>query len=160
MADPLSAAASVVGIVVPALHATRLLLDDIQSIVEAPNAVASLEQDLRYVGLALQALKAIHSSDWELLGQEVVDESRHTISTCAKACDKFKNDLSQWTKHSDDGKLSWRDRANVGFFKQQRIKSLSEKLQACTVMINTTASIANLYALFSFSTAVRNKISN
>jgi hypothetical protein len=151
MTDPLSAAASIIGIVVPALHATRLLFDDIQNIAEAPKAVASLEEDLRSVQLALQALKAVDSPDWEQLGQEVVDESKFTITTCTSACDQFKNDLRHWTKHSDNGKLSWRDRANVGFFKQQRIKSLSGKLQACKMTINTTVNIATLYALISFS---------
>ena len=36
MADPFSITASVVGIVVPALHGTRLLLGDLQQLTDAP----------------------------------------------------------------------------------------------------------------------------
>ncbi|KAK8093422.1 hypothetical protein PG997_000107 [Apiospora hydei] len=39
MADPLSVAASVVGITVPALHAIRLLLNDLQELRDAPSTV-------------------------------------------------------------------------------------------------------------------------
>jgi hypothetical protein len=41
MADPLSIGAGVVGIIVPAVHGSRLLLDDIQSIIDArkPSAI-------------------------------------------------------------------------------------------------------------------------
>jgi len=149
MADPLSTAANIVGVAIPALRAMRLLLDDIQNIVDAPKAVASLKEDLRSLEVALETLKAVQSPDWESLGQEVVEESKLAISTCAKACDEFKNDLSRWTRHSNNGKFSWHDRANVGFFKQQRMKSLSRKLQTCQIMINTTVNIATLYE-FSF----------
>jgi hypothetical protein len=106
MADPVGAATSIVGLSVPAWQATRLLLDDIQNIIDAPKAIASLEEDLRSVQLALQALKAVDSRVWEPLGQEVVDSSKFAITSCASACDQFKNDLRHWTKHSDGGKLS------------------------------------------------------
>jgi hypothetical protein len=39
MADPLSIAASAVGIIVPALHGTRLLLEDLQQLKNAPKTV-------------------------------------------------------------------------------------------------------------------------
>lgn len=42
MADPLSIAASVVGVTVPALHGTRLLLDELQNLKDAPKAVKRL----------------------------------------------------------------------------------------------------------------------
>ena len=145
MADPLSTAANVVGVTVPALYCARLLLDDIQNIVDAPKAVATLKEDLRAVDMALEALKAVHNSELESLGQKVVEESKFAISTCAKACDTFRNDLQHWTRHSEDGKLAWRDRANVGFFKQQRIKSLCQQLQNCKITVGTTVSVATLY---------------
>ncbi len=72
MADPLSTTAGIVGIVVPVLHGTRLLLDDLQKLVEAPKAVASLEEDLHSLDTALEALKVVEDSEWELLGQTVL----------------------------------------------------------------------------------------
>ncbi len=49
MADPLSIGASVVGVIVPALHGMRLLLDDLEKIKDAPKAVKRLEADVRSV---------------------------------------------------------------------------------------------------------------
>ena len=49
MVDPLSVAASVVGIIVPALHGTRLLLDDLERLKDAPKTVKRLTDDVRSV---------------------------------------------------------------------------------------------------------------
>jgi hypothetical protein len=145
MADALSVAAGIVGVTVPALHATRLLLDDIQSIVNAPKSVESMKEDLHSVDMALQSLQAIGDTEWKSLGGTVASESELAIITCARACDLFRADLQLWTKHSAEGKLSWQDRANVGFFKQRQIKSASEQLQTCKLTINSVVSIATLY---------------
>jgi hypothetical protein len=145
MADPLSVAASIVGVAVPALHGTRLLLDDLQSIIDAPQSVESLKEDLRSVDMALQSLQAIGDPEWKSLGGTVANQSKVAISTCKRVCDKFRADLQHWTRHSGEGQLSWQDRANVGFFKQRRIKSTSEQLQNCKLTLNSVVSIATLY---------------
>jgi hypothetical protein len=144
MTDPLSVAASVVGVTVPALHGTRLLLDYLQSIIDAPKAVETLREDLLSVDMALKSLQAVKDPDWESLGNTVVEQSKATISTCTRACDMFRVDLQRWTRHSDEGKLSWQDRANVGFLKQHRIKAISNQLQTCKISINSVVGIATL----------------
>src|SRR5215469_2162393 len=68
---------------------THLLLDDIQNIVDAPKAIAGLEEDHRSIEVSLEALKAMDSSDWQSLGQEVASESKFAIDTSTKACDRF-----------------------------------------------------------------------
>jgi len=146
MAEPLSVAASIVGVTVPALHGTRLLLDDLHGIIDAPKSVESLKEDLRSVDLALKSLQAVHDSEWKSLGGTVSDESKVVISSCTRACDTFRADLQRWTRHSEEGKLSWQDRANVGFFKQRQIKSTSEQLQTCKLTINSVVGIATLYS--------------
>jgi hypothetical protein len=144
MADPLAVAASVVGITVPALHGTRLLLDDLYRIKDAPEAVKSLKEDILSVDLALNSLQAVEDREWESLGGTIADESKAAITSCIRACAAFRTDLRRWTRHSADGKLSWQDRANVGFFKQRRIKSVSEQLQSCKITLNAVVSIATL----------------
>jgi hypothetical protein len=144
MADPLSIAASIVGVTVPALHGARLLLDDIQKISDAPEIVVRLKEDVRSVDVALTSLQTVKNEEWESLGKTVAEESKTTIKTCTRACDRFRNDLQRWTKHSEDGKLTWQDRANVGFFKQKRIRTMSEQLQNCKLTINSVVSIATL----------------
>ena len=144
MADPLSIAASVVGITVPALHGTRLLLDDLEKLKDAPKTVKRLADDVHSVNAALKLLQDVKDREWESLGTSVAEHSKTTISSCTQACDLFRTDLQLWTRHSEDGKLAWQDRANVGFFKQGQIKAMSEQLQNCKITINTLVSIATL----------------
>lgn len=145
MADPVSAAAGFVGIIVPALHGVRLLRDDIVNISDAPKAIESLKEDLLSVEMAMEALEAVESSEWESLGQAVQNQSKSTVSTCKTKCDAFREGLQRWTKHSGAGKLSWRDQVNVGVWQQRNIKSLCVQLQNCKSTLNVTASIATLY---------------
>lgn len=144
MADPLSIAASVVGIAVPALHATRLLLTDLQELKNAPSTMQQLQEDLRIIDAAITSLQAVDDTEWTVLGEEVAENSKTTIGTCQTACTSFRADIQRWTRHSTGGKLSWQDRASVGFFNQGRIKSLTEQLQSCKLTINSVAGVAVL----------------
>jgi Fungal N-terminal domain of STAND proteins len=144
MTEPLSIAASVVGIIVPALHGTRLLLDDLEKLKDAPETVRRLKDEVRSIDMSLTSLRAVEDQEWKSLGTSVAEESRTTISTCTRACDMFRTDIQRWTRHSGDGKLAWQDRANVGFFKQGRIKTMWEQLHNCKVTINCVVGIATL----------------
>lgn len=144
MADPLSIAASVVGVTVPALHGTRLLLDDLQGLKDVPKTVKRLVEDVSSVDAALKLLQTMEQREWESLGTNVAEQTKTTINGCTQACDLFRTYLQRWTRHSDDGKLAWQDRANVGFFKQGQIKAMSEQLQNCKLTINSVVSIATL----------------
>lgn len=144
MADPLSITASIVGIIVPALHGTRLLLDDLQQLKDAPKTVNRLADNVHSVDAALQSLRSIDEREWSLLGEDVVKQSETTINSCTQACDLFRADLQRWTKHSEGGKLSWQDQVKVGFFKQGQIKAMSEQLSNCRLAINSIVSIATL----------------
>jgi phospholipase C len=86
----------------------------------------------------------VEGRKWELLGISVAEQSKTTIGSCTQACDHFKADLHRWTKHSNDGKLAWQDRANLGFFKQGQIKAMSEQLQNYKLGINSVVSMATL----------------
>ena len=46
MADPLSITASAVGIIFPALHGTRLLLEDLQELKDTPKTIKRLTNDV------------------------------------------------------------------------------------------------------------------
>ena len=140
MADTLSITASAVGIIVPALHGTRLLLEDLQQLKDAPKTVKRLVEDVHSVDTALKLLKGIEEREWGLLGEDVAKQS---ISSSTQACNLFRVDLQKWTRHSEDGKLVWLDRANVGFFKDQ-VKAMSEQLQSCKLAINLIVGVATL----------------
>ncbi|KAK4978547.1 hypothetical protein LTR28_005075 [Elasticomyces elasticus] len=145
MADPLTIAAGVVSIVIPALHGTHVLIDDVKRIIDAPEAVQALRDDLGSTALALESLKAIPESEWQLLGSAVAEQSKDAVKTCGSACDHFRNDLQRWTRRSRDGELSWRDRANVSFLKQQQVKAMSEHLQSCKLTCSSVAGMRTLY---------------
>lgn len=144
MTDPLSITASVMGIVVPALHGTRLLLEDLQQLKDAPKAVKRLVEDVHSVDTALELLKSIEEREWGLLGADVAKQSKTTIRSSTQACNLFRADLQEWTRHSEDGKLAWLDRANVGFFKKDQVKAMSEQLQSCKLAINLIVGVATL----------------
>jgi hypothetical protein len=144
MADPLSISAGVVGIIVPALHGSRLLLDDLRRIIDAPKTLETLKTNLQSVEMALTSLQAVKDAEWELLGEPVVKQSKATVQSCTSACKLFRTDLQRWTKHSDENSLSWKDRTNVGFFKQRQIKAMSDQLQTCHIGINAVVGIATL----------------
>jgi len=144
MADPLSITASVVGIIAPALHATRLLLADLQQLKDAPKTIKHLVEDVRSVDAALELLQSVEKREWGLLGAGVAEQAETTISSSTQACNIFRADLKKWTGHSEDGKLAWLDRANVGFFKKDQVKAMSEQLQSCKLAINLIVGVATL----------------
>lgn len=146
MADPLSIVAGVVGIVVPALHRTRVLIDDVKKIIDAPEAIRALQADLNSTELALESLKAVSESEWQSLGLTIAEQSKDAVRTCGSACDTFRSDLQRWTRRSRSGELSWRDRANVGFFKDRQIKAMSEHLQSCKLTCSSVAGMGTLYS--------------
>jgi orotate phosphoribosyltransferase-like protein len=101
-------------------------------------------QDVQSVGTALKLLQGVEGREWDLLGANVAKELETTISSCTQAYDLFRLELQRWTRHSEDGKLAWRDRTNVGFFKQAQTKAMSDQLQSCKLTINFIISIAIL----------------
>lgn len=145
MADPLSIAASIVGVTLPALEGTKLLINTLDQIRDAPKTITRLSQDVRSVETALGLLQRLEDRDWEPLGTTVADNSKTAINNYEKACKVFTTDLQQWTQHSGDGKLAWQDRARIGFWKTAQIKAMSDQLQNCKLSINTVVSIATLY---------------
>ena len=144
MVDPLSVAASVVSITVPALHGTRLLLDDLDKLKDAPKTVKRLTDDVRSVEATLKLLQGVGDREWKSLGTTVAEQSKMTIDSCKQACELFRTDLQRWTRHSEDGKLAWQDRTSVGFFKKDQIKAMSEHLQNCKLTITNVISVATL----------------
>jgi hypothetical protein len=144
MADPLSIAASIVGIAVPALRGVRLLLDGLEKLSDAPMTVENLKGEVLLVEAAIDSLSAITEAQWQALGTSIFDKSKTTLISCQESCEKFAADLLGWTRHSGGGKLSWRDRALVGFFKQNRIEAMAVQLHRYQGSLNLVAGMATL----------------
>lgn len=145
MTDPLSVSAGVVGLVVPALHGARLLLDDVRKIIDGPAVIEHLKADLTSLDATVESLQAIEEEEWALLGDAVTTHAKSVITACDKACRTFHADLARWTRRSPGGKLSWRDRAKLGFFKESQIKAISQQLQSCKITCGNVVEVATLY---------------
>jgi hypothetical protein len=113
MADPLSITASIVGIVLPALHGTRLLLEDLDQLKDAPKTVKRLVEDVQSVDMALKLLQSVEDREWESLGASVAEQAKTTISSCAQACNVFRTNLQRWTRHSEDGKSAGSSKCGI-----------------------------------------------
>jgi hypothetical protein len=157
MADPLSVTASVVGITVPVLHGIRLLIDDIQKIVEAPETLHQLLADLVSLSLILNSIEAVEQSAWQNLGDHVFAQFKHTLELCQRACKRFREDLNNWTGGSasdvapdepaaaQKGKpLSWKGRFVVGFLRERQIKTMAVHIQGCKITCNCLIGVAVL----------------
>ncbi|KAJ5682331.1 hypothetical protein N7462_005496 [Penicillium macrosclerotiorum] len=145
MTDPLSITAGIAGLVVPALHGSRLLLEDLRQIRDAPENFKKLEESVQSVSLALESIKKIEDSQWDSLGPSIAENAKTTITVCTLTCERHDADLRRWTSNSQDGTLSWRDRSKIGFWKQARVKSMVEEIQSCYTKITSVVSIATLY---------------
>jgi hypothetical protein len=98
MTDPLSIAASVVGVTVPALHATRLLLDDLEKLKDAPKTIKRLVDDVHSVDTTVNLLRGVEDREWQSLGTSVAEQSKTTVASCTQACELFTADLKRWTR--------------------------------------------------------------
>lgn len=145
MTDPLSATASILGIVTPALHISRLLLDDLKAIKDAPTNIKTLTGDIESLDMALTSIKSVDDNEWDSLGPAVLQNAKATITSSADACKRFNADVQRWTSRSKDGSLSWIDRSNIGFFKKTRLISMSGEIQTCQTKITSVMGIATLY---------------
>ena len=66
------------------------------------------------------------------------------MSTCLEVCDTLHRQLEGWTKHSRDGKLSRRDKFNIGFLKEDRFKDSVEQLQRTKLTLDSIVGTATL----------------
>lgn len=64
MSDPLSVTASIVSVTVPALYGARLLLNDLRNIIDAPQTIQSLKDDVTSAETALRSLQNIQDTEW------------------------------------------------------------------------------------------------
>ncbi|KAH7014906.1 hypothetical protein EDB80DRAFT_706642 [Ilyonectria destructans] len=144
--DPLSITASVAGIAVPALQCVRHLRNDLGGIKNAPSDIVSVREDLLTIEQAITSVQNISDQQWESLGRAVVAQSKTGLKLCKKSSSKFQAAIDRWTTHSDDGKLSWRDRTMIGLFRQDQIKSTSAQLQNCKITLTSVVSTATLYS--------------
>ncbi|KAF4332391.1 ATP-NAD kinase [Fusarium beomiforme] len=140
--EPLSITASILGVAVPALKSVKWLRHSIATIRDAPVEIASLGEELSVIEQAITSIQEVSDQEWQSLSESVVTQSKTGISLCQESCRKFQSAINHWTRHSDDGMLSWRDRTTLSLFRQEQIKSTFSQLQNCKSTLTSVVSIA------------------
>jgi len=145
MSDPLSVTAGVAGLAALALHGIRLLIDEMNNIREAPKSLENLRVNLASVRSSLDSLKNVDEPYLKSLGKQVCDQTTAVIENCTITCNNFHSDLVRWTKRSHEvGKLSRRERINIGIFKERQIVAMGRQLQSCSSTLTSVAVTATL----------------
>jgi hypothetical protein len=75
--------------IVPTLHGTQLLLEDLLRLKNAPKIVMRLVEDVHSVEAALKLLQSLEDREWDLLSAGVAKKSKTMISSC---------DFQRWTR--------------------------------------------------------------
>ncbi|KAJ4187543.1 hypothetical protein NW755_007036 [Fusarium falciforme] len=143
MSDPLSIAASVIGIVGPALHVLRILINDIKEIRDAPKNLKDLLGDLRLVGTTLESVKSIQEEQWEILGRPTADLAIATIEKTKGTLEEVDQDLE---KYSQKEKISKWDRGVLGFWKKKDVEGMLAQLHTCQSSITSLTTTATLHS--------------
>jgi hypothetical protein len=148
MADVIGTVSGVVGITLAALHAIRILINDIENIKDAPETIGNVKRELESVEGVLNTLEKtlrdenILSKDFEeLVGGANVESA---MKNCEGACKRFQSTLKKWWKHSTDTDIHWWDRAKVGFFGEKRVAAFTTELNSCKATVSMALNSANL----------------
>ncbi|KAL1839511.1 hypothetical protein VTJ49DRAFT_1449 [Mycothermus thermophilus] len=144
MADPLSIASGVVGI----LSTVQTLLSDFDNIINAPKTLQSLKTRLKQLDQALASLQSVKDEEWQSLGDSVVAQSRTALESCEKTCNQLRTTLDRWTRRTGKGELKLLDRFLFGYFRQPQVKSINDELSQALAEITALAATANLKSSF------------
>jgi hypothetical protein len=147
--DPLSlasAASTVIGIVAVALHGTRRMIEFIDGIQGAPQAVNALSRDLIALEKVLQTLNDVLSHpDFQgnARRNELAALLQDPLDNCTLALEDISLAIRPYTKPLGDSRKSkWR-----GFtwsFREKEILTLQRMLMSYKSSLNMAVAVANL----------------
>lgn len=147
--DAFSAGSAVVGVVVAGLHATRILIEDIERIKDVPELLSSTKADLESIEAVLTSLAAALADDGTLPAdlRNSVNHAQveQAVKTCEKRCADFRSTLKKWTRYSTETKTALRDQFRIGMFRDAKIRDFRSQLETCKGTLIMTLSAANLY---------------
>ncbi|WXC67337.1 hypothetical protein SNK03_013122 [Fusarium graminearum] len=140
MADPLSIAASIVGIIAATFEGIGLLSSAINNIRHAPESLRSIQSELAQLKPLLARLDfAISETPAELV---LSPEIKLALENCNRACTDFSVFLTHWTRHSNGDKSSFFDNAKIGVLRQRRIRLLNDQLSQSIKILSVTLDTA------------------
>jgi len=141
--DPLSIAASVVGITTAALQGVQFLAKTIDNVRDAPSTVKDISSDLRAIEPVLQNLnRALQGDSSQII---LSDQIKPAVENCDRACMAFQSQIERWMKHSKEDKIFWVYSWKIGLFGQERIKAFKGQLSDCKGTLSIALSTATMF---------------
>lgn len=147
MAEIVGTVSAAVGLAATALHAVRVLANDLGSIKDAPQTIANAKTELHNVQSVIESLQAaLDQSDWQPVLSDIVctGNLEAALKACSEVCGRFHEELKKLLRHSSEGELSRRDRFNVGFLAKDRVTAFISELNVCKSTISLALNGANL----------------
>ena len=144
--DPMTITTAVIGIAAVALHSTRRMIEFIDGIQGAPQAVKALSRDLNALEKVLQTLNDVLSHpDFQGNARraELAALLQDPLDNCTLALDDISLAIKPYTKPSANSRNSkWR-----GFtwsFREKEILTLQRMLMSYKSSLNMAVAVANL----------------
>ena len=98
----------------PQLQGVQFLLQNIDNIKNAPDAIKNIKVDLWTIEPVLRHLNtALQGGELKIL---LNTETKSAVYNCDRARKAFQASLDHWMRHSTGDKTFWMDRWRVGLF--------------------------------------------
>ncbi|EGY20897.1 uncharacterized protein VDAG_02421 [Verticillium dahliae VdLs.17] len=138
MADPLSIASGVIGVIVATAQSTKALYETVQSFRDQPRAVRQLQDELKSLDGVLGSLHdAVKEEATFLLSLQL------PLRQCGEACGEFRALVVRCTTHSDGARPSVRDWVRLRYMDTD-IRGFTEMLAGYKSTISVALADANL----------------
>lgn len=139
MAEAIGLAASVAGLITAAVQSADLLATAIGNIRDAPDAIRSIDDELKALRPVLGELdKTLQNDSSVILGNEI----NVVLANGDRVCTKLGDKLAHWTRHSTDQDTSKRDRWSIGLLKQGSMETIRAQLRNSRETLGTTLQTA------------------
>jgi len=146
--DPLSITAATIGISGPAIASIASVCNTIINIQDAEQIVGDIRTQLGNIQRPLDSLKGLRITDTSTLTASKNALARsgvaEAVNDCGKACAAFDKKLQKWTKHSPEGKLSFRDKITVGVWNKEKIHTFKTRVETCQLSVQFAVSSVQL----------------
>lgn len=127
-----------------ALGTFGLILRDLQTLEEQPEAIIRLGEALQTACGALRLLKLIEDPVWNQLDAHVAKRSKSVLVECTEICNTIGIGLQQRKHRPDDVTLRKRDRRNDEGIRLLEINAMSDLLHSCALLVKAIVKTVNV----------------
>jgi hypothetical protein len=146
--DPLSITAAIIGISSASITSIVSVRKTINNIKDAEDVVGNIRTQLEGIQRPLDSLEELRISDTGSLTASKNALARsgvaEAVNDCGKACAAFDKNLQKWTKHSPEGKLSFRDKVTVGVWNKEEVLTFKTRAETCQLSVQFAVSSVQL----------------